>query len=103
MMPELDLIVAAILGGVVTVFSQFILHIAQDQWDNRHDKNKTNLLKKLLEDKQYEWRSIKTLSAVIGESEQETKRLLLQINARGSENADDLWSLIDRNPIPKRQ
>jgi len=36
---------------------------------------------------------------VIGADEATTKRLLLEIGARGSEDGQDLWGLLERNPF----
>jgi len=46
------------------------------------------------------WRTIKTLSSVIGADRAEARQLLLQIGARGSELGDGMWGLISRNPFP---
>lgn len=45
------------------------------------------------------WRRMSTLSRVIGASEQTTKRLLIEVGARGSEKDDALWGLIAHHPF----
>jgi hypothetical protein len=46
------------------------------------------------------WRTLKTLSNVIGASQEDTRTLLLILGARGSETNPDLWGLLSRNPLP---
>ena len=55
---------------------------------------------KMLE-KGLKWRSLSTLSNVTGLDEDEAKRLLVEIGARGSETDPNLWGLISRNPLPE--
>lgn len=40
---------------------------------------------------------------VIGADEETTKRLLLEIGARSSEDGRPLWALIRRQPLPSSQ
>lgn len=40
-----------------------------------------------------------TLSRVIGADEETTKRLLIELGARGSEKDDGLWGLIENHPF----
>ena len=56
----------------------------------------------MLKDERFpdKWRYLSTLSAVIGASDEETKRLLVKANARGSEKADGKWGLISNHPFP---
>lgn len=58
------------------------------------------LLKDMLEAEKYKWRTIRTLSNVIGLNEESTRKLLLEIGARGSERNPELWGLISRNSLP---
>lgn len=46
------------------------------------------------------WMSIETLSRVIGAEPDETRRLLIEIDARGSLKKKEVWSLISRNALP---
>jgi hypothetical protein len=54
----------------------------------------------MLQNPDYDWRKLDTLMHVIGADEQTTKRLLLEIGARASEDGQPLWGLISRNPLP---
>jgi hypothetical protein len=47
------------------------------------------------------WRNISTLSRVVGADEETTKKLLIEIGARGSELDDKLWGLIKYHPLDK--
>ena len=66
---------------------------------DRYDKAAMKLLTQMLE-KGRNWRTLKTLSNVIGASENDTKELLLMLGARASETNPELWGLVSRNPLP---
>ena len=55
----------------------------------------------MLQDETHEWRQLYTLQHVIGADEALTKRLLIQIGARASEDGKPLWALISRKPLPR--
>jgi hypothetical protein len=57
----------------------------------------------MLKEQKYLWRTLDTLMHVIGADEKTTKRLLLEIGARASENGQPLWGLITRNPLPSEK
>lgn len=72
----------------------------------RHRKNTADeaakkLLKSLLEDDRFGWRTIDTLANVVGTDESTVRRLLLEIGARGSMKDGRLWGLVSRYPITK--
>ncbi len=46
------------------------------------------------------WRKLSTMSAIIGTDDDETKRLLIEAGARGSEKGDGKWGLIKNHPFP---
>lgn len=54
----------------------------------------------MLSKKEYQWRELSTLMHVIGADEETTKRLLLEVGARASEDGKSLWGLVTRNPLP---
>jgi hypothetical protein len=70
---------------------------------SRKDKARKQLLRNMLEAKNQaypqRWRSLTTRMHVIGASEETTKRLLLEIGARASENGQDLWGLVKYHPL----
>jgi hypothetical protein len=59
----------------------------------------------MLEDDRFtdHWRKLDTLSHVIGANEETTKRLLIELGARGSEDQQELWGLIKHHPFEKKQ
>jgi hypothetical protein len=65
----------------------------------KYDKAVERLLLKMLESGP-KWRRLSTLARVTGLSEKHTMEYLVEMGARGSENDDNLWGLISRNPIP---
>lgn len=50
-----------------------------------------------------EWRKLSTLSRVIGADADTTKRLLIELGARGSEkpreDGEEVWGLISKHPL----
>ena len=59
------------------------------------------MLIKLLEDERFpeQWRKLSTLSSVIGSNNETTKRLLIEVEARGSESNNELWGLTKYHPL----
>ena len=55
----------------------------------------------MLEDERFpeQWRKLSTLSSVIGSNNETTKRLLIEVEARGSESNNELWGLIKHHPL----
>ena len=52
-----------------------------------------------------DWRKLSTLSRVIGADADTTRRLLIQLLARGSEkprgDGEEVWGLISKHPLEK--
>lgn len=78
-------------GGLVTLYN-FCKNL-------QNERNRKKILLKLLNDKKYSWRSLETLSKVIGLDVDGTKSLLIAIGARGSLKEKDVWGLISRHPL----
>jgi hypothetical protein len=57
------------------------------------------LLLVMLEDGRFRWRKLQVLSHVIGADEDTTKKLLLEVGARASEDGQNLWCLVSRHPF----
>lgn len=91
----------AVIGSVATVAVQWLSHHLQERAAEKRDKPIKNILLNMLKSPKYEWRKLETLMHVIGADEQTTKRLLLEIGARASEDGKPLWGLIQRNPLPE--
>jgi hypothetical protein len=80
------------VGNSLYIFIQTRIH-------TRADKQRKEILIKMLNNESMSWRNLDTLAHVIGSDESTTKTLLLEIGARASEDGKDLWSLIERNPL----
>lgn len=98
-------IIGGIVGSLLTLAGNVFLHKLKERPQKQLDEKRKTTLKIMLEDDRFseKWRNINTLSAVIGASEEETKRLLVEIEARGSEKADGKWGLIKHHPFPSQQ
>ncbi len=95
-------VIGAIVGALLTLVGNIVLHWLQGRPKTKFDKKRKKILKEMLDDERFEekWRNLSTLSAVIGATEEETKRLLVELGARGSEKADGKWGLIKNHPFP---
>lgn len=93
----------AVIGSVATVAVQWLSFFLQEKKTAKLDKPRKDLLLTMLSAQQYQWRRLDTLSHVIGSDEETTKRLLLEIGARASEDGQHLWGLVERNPLPTSQ
>ncbi|WP_415911640.1 hypothetical protein [Neptuniibacter sp. QD37_11] len=98
-------ILGGIVGSLLTLGGNIILHKIKEKPQKELDAKRKATLKLMLEDDRFpdKWRYLETLSAVIGASEEETKRLLVELEARGSEKADGKWGLIKHHPFPSQQ
>lgn len=95
--------IGVIVGAFIAVAGNFLLHWFQDKPRRELDERRKKLLEKMLRDPRFEerWRRITTLSRVVGADEETTKRLLIEIEARGSEKDDGLWGLLEYHPLDK--
>lgn len=93
--------VGAVIGAVLTLVGNLLLHWFKDRPRQILDNGRKNLLKTMLDDSRFpnRWRRLSTLSRVIGADEETTKRLLIEVGARGSEKDDGFWGLITRHPF----
>lgn len=94
-------LIGAVIGSVLTLAGNLLVHWFQDRPRRTLDNGRKVLLKTMLEDNRFpdRWRHLSTLSRVIGADEETTKRLLIEVGARGSEKDDDLWGLITHHPF----
>jgi hypothetical protein len=92
-------VVGAIVGSMLTILGNFAFEWFKGKQARAIDNKRQTLLKTMLEDKEFEWRSLSTLAAVIGCDEEVTKNHLIAINARGSEENDGKWGLASRHPL----
>lgn len=95
--------VGVIVGAAITVAGNFLLHWFQDGPRRELDERRKKLLEQMLRDPRFKdhWRKITTLSRVVGADEETTKRLLIELGARGSEKDDGLWGLLEHYPLNK--
>lgn len=103
-MPNLSFyqtVMASVVGGGITVAAQFIMHYIQTGKVRKVDAKRSALLASMLSNPGPEgWRSLTTMSHVIGASEQETARLLIEMDCRASETGSGGWAYIRDKPLP---
>lgn len=98
-------LIGAVVGSFLTIAGNLVIHCVKSKPERELAKNRKQLLTTLLQNK--EWRRLSTLSKVIGATEEETKRLLISVGARGSENrrkdGEEIWGLISKHPLGEVQ
>ena len=96
-------LIGVIIGSLLTIIGNIVIHVLKEKSQNKKDKPRKDLLKEMLEDESYpeRWRKLDGLMHVIGANEETTKRLLLEIGARGSEDKQELWGLKKYHPFEK--
>jgi len=97
--PALFGFAGAVVGALSAVTVTWLNHYFVERQRRELDEPRRKLLLDMLNHPKYKWRKLATLQRVIGANEETTKRLLLDIGARGSENDDNLWGLIKHNPF----
>ena len=100
---SLRVAVFGLLGVVIGVLGTFLRDYLQDRHRRKLDKGRKEMLLEMLRDNRFpkKWRAIATMSRVVGADEEVTKRLLIEVGARGSEKDDGLWGLIEYHPFDK--
>ena len=93
------LVAGVLIGAFATPVGRLVESSIVNRSAMRAEKTRKRLLLGMLRSDKHSWRSLATLSSVIGSSEEATKELLLQIGARASENGRSLWALIERHPL----
>jgi hypothetical protein len=84
-----------LVGGLLQLLAQQIA----TRRSRRTDEARRELLRALLTDERWTWRKLERCRRVIGADDETTKRLLIEIGARGSQNDDVNWGLVSRNPF----
>lgn len=94
-------LVGAIIGSLATIAGNILHHCLQSKPQRQLEKARKKILLQMLDDSRFadRWRKLTTLARVIGADEETTKRLLIDVGARGSENDDGLWGLIKYHPF----
>lgn len=93
-------LVGAVIGSFATVVSSIAVDWYRRRAERVREKPMKRLLLKMLSDNRFSWRELDTLMHVIGADEPTTKRLLLDLGARASEDGKRTWGLVSRNPLP---
>ena len=98
-------ILGGVVGSILTLVGNIFFHWLKEKPRRDFDKRRIKILEEMLSDVRFpdKWRNLSTLSAVIGANETETKRLLIEARARGSEKADGKWGLIKNHPFPSTE
>src|SRR5207247_661563 len=96
-------VAGAVIGSVATTVGQVALYCFRQRATAAQNEARKSLLREMLENPKHQWRRLETLMHVIGADERTTKDLLLQIDARASEDGQPLWGLKKRNPLPNEQ
>lgn len=96
-------VLGAVVGGLLAVLGNLLLHWLTNQERRRLEGKRKRHLQRMLELKA--WRKLSTLSRVIGADADTTKRLLIEIEARGSEiprdDGEEVWGLVAEHPLEK--
>lgn len=93
--------IGAVVGGLITLFGQWLFYLWQSRDARKRDKKRKDLLKNMLDNPGKEgWRKLETMAHVIGASDEETCRLLIELDARASETGSGGWALIKNKPLP---
>ncbi|MDJ0578136.1 MAG: hypothetical protein QNJ65_23625 [Xenococcaceae cyanobacterium MO_234.B1] len=94
-------VAGAVIGSIATMAGNIVMHFLKKKSESEKEKPAKELLKEMLSHKKYTWRKLETLAHVIGADEEKTKRLLLAIGARASEDGQHLWAMKSRAPLNK--
>ncbi len=98
-------LIGVIIGAVITVIGNVLLHKLQQKGKNALDVARKALLKQMLDNAEFkEGRSFETLSKVTGAAPEDCRRLLIEIGARGFTLADgrEGWTYIKNRPLNKQ-
>ena len=97
--------ILGIVGVAVGSLGQFLIERCRYQRETKVQRNlddkRKELLKQALENPPpgIEWRALTTLSRIIGADFATTTRLLIELDARGSEGEEEVWALQSRKPL----
>ena len=95
-------VLGAAIGSAVTLLGQWCKYFWETNAVRERDKGRKALLREMLDNPgPTGWRTMATLSSVIGADVNETARLLIEIKARASESGNETWAYIRDKPLPK--
>jgi hypothetical protein len=101
---------AGVIGGAVGGTLGFLGAAVNAYWgpqrlerwrEDRRDEPRRQLLRRMLEDEERTSRTLRRLCVVTGTTEEECRRLLIQVGARGLilKDGEEGWALIARKPL----
>jgi len=94
-------IIGVVVGSATTVVGQWLRHRWQTSELRKRDQKRKSMLRQLLDNPgPTGWRTMETLSSVIGVDRDGAARLLIEIDARASETGNDVWAYIRDKPLP---
>lgn len=95
----------ALVGGVVTAFSNAVRAFVKDKLAERkkarNEKAAKEVLRTMLARAERPWTKLTVLTSVTGLGPIKVRRMLLEIGARGSIPNGTSWALISRKPLSK--
>ena len=101
----MDAGLAGIIGAVIvasaTLSANWLSHHLKTRRDSTLSEKRRDRLRQMLSGERYTWRSLDSLAAAIGADEEETAKLLIEIDARASMSNGRSWALIERAPFPE--
>lgn len=92
-------LIGAAIGAGTGLGAVYLQHNLANKNDRELAGKRKDILIKMLTIESKPWRDLEMMSKVIGASAEETKRLLFEIGARGSETENEVWALMSRKPL----
>lgn len=92
-------VIGSVVGGLGTFAATYLSAYLSRKKPDPSEEAAKGLLRSLLDNPTWTWRSLDSLANVVGTNEETVRRLLLEIGARGSMRDGRLWGLTSRNPI----
>lgn len=97
--------IGVIVGALVTIGGNLILHWYQNRRGSAIDNARKKLLREMLDNAGFkEGRSLETLSKVTGATHEDCRRLLIEVEARGFTLSDgrEGWTYIKNRPLKEQ-
>ncbi len=97
--------VGVIVGAVVTIAGNVFLHWYQQRRGSAIDNARKKLLREMLDNAGFkDGRSLETLSKVTGSTQEDCRRLLIEVGARGFTLQDgrEGWTYIKNRPLKEQ-
>jgi hypothetical protein len=92
-------VLGALVGAISSIAATAFAEYLRNQRTRKLDLIRKDVLRKILSNEKYAWRTMGTLTDAIGADEETTARLLLEIGARRSlAKGSSSWSL---KPFPE--